>query len=185
MIFSFDPRLGVLPDALKTRCAHCTTVQKEKALDVITRLYYQHPAIYTALAERYDPTGEYTRNFEDWFDEQNAVKPGSSFPAPDNVVVNRPANQLPTEDKSPSPPRRSPSFETDTRFNVDETSTERARIPTSWVTQRTSTTTTIRPTTTRVPLRTSSGSVRKSTATPSRSPPTPSRAPPTYNRLVS
>lgn len=174
MIFS-STCLGVLPDALRTRCRQCTAVQKQKALDVITRLYYQHPAIYTALAERYDPTGEYTKNFEDWFDEQNAVKPSNSnFPAPSNVLV----NQLPTEDKSPSPPRRSPSVDTDTRLNVDETSTERSRIPTSWVTQRTTTTTTVRPTTTRAPLRTSPGSFRKSTAPPS-------RAPPTYNRNVS
>ena len=70
----------MLPDALKTRCARCTKTQKEKALDVITRLYYQHPSIYTALAERYDPTGEYTRNFENWFDEQNAVKPRPPLP---------------------------------------------------------------------------------------------------------
>lgn len=66
---------GVLPDALRTRCSQCTNVQKEKALDVITRLYYEFPSVYTALAVRYDPTGEYTRNFESWFDEQNAVKP--------------------------------------------------------------------------------------------------------------
>lgn len=42
---------------------------------MITRLYYEFPTVYTALAVRYDPTGEYTRNFESWFDEQNAVKP--------------------------------------------------------------------------------------------------------------
>lgn len=78
-VVTFD-FLGVLPDALRTRCARCTKVQKTKALDVITRLYYQHPSIYTALAERYDPTGEYTRNFENWFDEQNAVKPRPLLP---------------------------------------------------------------------------------------------------------
>lgn len=71
---------GVLPDALRTRCDSCTNVQKLKSLEVITRLYYQHPSIYTALAERYDPTGEYTRNFENWFDEQNAVKPRPPIP---------------------------------------------------------------------------------------------------------
>lgn len=168
------PCKGVLPDALKTRCSKCTAVQKEKALDVITRLYYEHPTFYTALAERYDPAGEYTKNFEDWFDEQNALKPGSSFPGPDNVVVNRPTNQLPTDDKT-APPRR--MINTDTRFNVDEASTERTRIPTSWVTQRTTMTTTTRQTTTRAPLRTSTGPIRKSPTTPSRAP--------TYNRLVS
>lgn len=42
-------------------------------MDVTTRLYYEHPDIYTALAVRYDPRGEYTKNFERWFDEQNSV----------------------------------------------------------------------------------------------------------------
>lgn len=78
--FSFSIFPGVLPEALSSRCASCTDIQKAKALDVITRLYYQHPAIYTALAERYDPTGRYTRNFENWFDEQNAVKPRPPIP---------------------------------------------------------------------------------------------------------
>lgn len=74
------PLAGVLPEALRTRCDSCTKVQKSKALNVITRLYYQHPSIYNYLAERYDPTGEYTRNFENWFDEQNAVKPRPPIP---------------------------------------------------------------------------------------------------------
>lgn len=78
LLFLFLP--GVLPDALRTNCAQCTKVQKQKALDVITRLYYEHPQIYTALGERYDPAGAYTRNFENWFDEQNAVKPRPSIP---------------------------------------------------------------------------------------------------------
>lgn len=80
--------LGVLPNALKTRCASCTKVQKQKALDVITRLYYQHPSTYTALAERYDPLGQYTRIFEEWFDEQNAVKPRPPIPQDPNPEGN-------------------------------------------------------------------------------------------------
>lgn len=76
--------VGVLPDALRTRCARCTKVQKEKALEVITRLYYQHPVMYNALAARYDPSGEYTRIFEEWFDEQNAVKPRPPIPQDPN-----------------------------------------------------------------------------------------------------
>lgn len=63
-----------MPHALRTKCARCTKIQKDKALDVITRLYYQHPSIYLALAERYDPKGEYTKNFENWFDEQQKEK---------------------------------------------------------------------------------------------------------------
>lgn len=42
-------------------------------LQQITRLYYEYPDVYTALAVRYDPRGEYTKNFENWFDDQNTV----------------------------------------------------------------------------------------------------------------
>ncbi len=71
---------GVLPHALRTKCARCTKIQKDKALNVITRLYYQHPSVYIALAERYDPKGDYTKNFENWFDEQNGVNPRPPIP---------------------------------------------------------------------------------------------------------
>ncbi|CRL01804.1 CLUMA_CG015020, isoform A [Clunio marinus] len=81
----------VLPDALRTRCGQCTKIQKTKALDVITRLYYQHPRLYTALAARYDPTGEYTKNFENWFDEQNAVKP-----RPSDTIDNSRTTRIPS-----------------------------------------------------------------------------------------
>jgi Insect pheromone-binding family, A10/OS-D len=57
---------------LKTNCEKCTKQQKLKALKVITTIYYKTPNNYIALAEKYDPTGEYTKRFEDWFDEQNA-----------------------------------------------------------------------------------------------------------------
>jgi hypothetical protein len=76
--------LGVLPHALRTRCARCTKIQKQKALDVITRLYYEHPSVYISLAEKYDPNGDYTKNFEEWFDEQNGVKPRPPIPDLEN-----------------------------------------------------------------------------------------------------
>ncbi|XP_070506420.1 poly(A) polymerase-like [Chironomus tepperi] len=69
----------VLPQALKSKCSRCTKIQKAKALDVISRLYYQHPSIYLSLAERYDPTGEYTRNFEEWHEQTHLDKPGVQF----------------------------------------------------------------------------------------------------------
>lgn len=134
----------VLPDALKTRCGRCTTLQKEKALDVITRLYYQHPSLYTALAERYDPTGEYTKNFETWFDQQNALKgsPQSSQNTRNegNQFVTRPASVT----------RRS----SDGQQNFNELPTDKTRIPSTWITTTVRTTTTTRATTTRAPLRT-------------------------------
>lgn len=96
--------LGVLPDALRTRCDRCTKLQKEKALDVITRLYYQHPTMYTALAERFDATGEYTRNFENWFDEQNAVKPRPPIPQ-DRLTSRIPSTWITSSSAKPTTER--------------------------------------------------------------------------------
>jgi Insect pheromone-binding family, A10/OS-D len=109
---------GVLPEALKTRCGACTEVQKAKALDVITRLYYDHPKMYLALVARYDPSGEYTRNFESWYDEQNTLK------------------------------SRPPGKE--------------QRIPSTWITSSTRTTTTTERSTTRILLRTQPPTLRTS-----------------------
>lgn len=128
----------VLPDALKTRCASCTDIQKAKALDAITRLYYQHPDKYLALAERYDPTGEYTRNFENWFDEQNAVKPRNNQ---GNQFLTR------TTTRAPQP-------------TANRIPTERTRIPSTWITTTTRPTTTSRVTSVRPTLRTLQPTVR-------------------------
>ncbi|XP_070506442.1 uncharacterized protein [Chironomus tepperi] len=142
----------VLPHALRTRCARCTKLQKAKALDVITRLYYQHPSIYLSLAERYDPTGEYTKNFENWFDEQNSVKPRPPIPDFGNI----PLSDSPSSEGQ-SPNRRSPSIGAESSTSINNLDfTQRTRIPSSWIT--TTTTTTQKPTTTRAPLRTTTGS---------------------------
>lgn len=73
IISSVASFLGILPEALRTSCRKCTSTQKSKAMKAITNLYYAHPNIYIALAEKYDSTGDYTRRFENWFDERNAV----------------------------------------------------------------------------------------------------------------
>ncbi|KAG5683691.1 hypothetical protein PVAND_012957 [Polypedilum vanderplanki] len=139
----------VLPHALRTKCARCTKIQKTKALDVITRLYYEHPSIYLALAERYDPTGEYTKNFENWFDEQNGVKPRPPIPN----FQNDPVSDNQSEGQQFN--RRSPVIDESTTI---ATTVQRSRIPSSWIT--TPTTTTQRTTTTRAPLRTLTPTVR-------------------------
>lgn len=59
---------------------------------MISRLYYQHPSIYLSLAERYDPTGEYTRNFEEWYEQTHLDKPNSQFQA----------NEVPQKSRIPS-----------------------------------------------------------------------------------
>ncbi|KAG5683690.1 hypothetical protein PVAND_012956 [Polypedilum vanderplanki] len=128
----------VLPHALRTKCARCTKIQKDKALDVITRLYYHHPSTYLALAERYDPTGEYTKNFENWFDEHHNDK----------------INELPQK-----------------------------RIPSTWITSRTTTPTrTTTTTTSRPTLRTLPSTVRVRTI-PTEKPIQTSQRPVVANRI--
>ncbi|XP_062705595.1 mucin-2 isoform X6 [Aedes albopictus] len=56
----------ILPEALRTKCARCSATQKENALKIITTLYYQYPEQYMALRERWDPSGEYHRRFEEY-----------------------------------------------------------------------------------------------------------------------
>uniref|UniRef100_A0A182P4W9 Chemosensory protein 5 n=1 Tax=Anopheles epiroticus TaxID=199890 RepID=A0A182P4W9_9DIPT len=57
---------SILPEALRTKCARCSPIQKENALKIITRLYYDYPDQYRALRERWDPSGEYHRRFEEY-----------------------------------------------------------------------------------------------------------------------
>ncbi|XP_021703261.1 uncharacterized protein LOC5573135 isoform X7 [Aedes aegypti] len=56
----------ILPEALRTKCARCSVTQKENALKIITTLYYSYPDQYMALRERWDPSGEYHRRFEEY-----------------------------------------------------------------------------------------------------------------------
>nr|XP_040232669.2 uncharacterized protein LOC120955660 isoform X4 [Anopheles coluzzii] len=95
----------ILPEALRTKCARCSPIQKENALKIITRLYYDYPDQYRALRERWDPSGEYHRRFEEYlrglqFNQiggsnggsgvgNTVVSGGNDRPAPPPVVVNR------------------------------------------------------------------------------------------------
>ncbi|XP_055644816.1 uncharacterized protein LOC129780515 isoform X2 [Toxorhynchites rutilus septentrionalis] len=56
----------ILPEALRTKCGRCSATQKENALKIITTLYNNYPAQYQALRERWDPSGEYHRRFEEY-----------------------------------------------------------------------------------------------------------------------
>uniref|UniRef100_A0A182S7Z0 Chemosensory protein 5 n=1 Tax=Anopheles maculatus TaxID=74869 RepID=A0A182S7Z0_9DIPT len=66
LIDILDSLAGILPEALRTKCARCSPIQKENALKIITRLYYDYPDQYRALRERWDPSGEYHRRFEEY-----------------------------------------------------------------------------------------------------------------------
>lgn len=57
----------------------CTIRQKENALKVITKLYKDYPNYYKALADKWDPSGEYNRRFEEYLrNEQFNAIPGSN-----------------------------------------------------------------------------------------------------------
>ncbi|XP_062548474.1 mucin-2-like isoform X2 [Armigeres subalbatus] len=56
----------ILPEALRTKCSRCSNTQKENALKIITTLYSNYPDQYMALRERWDPSGEYHRRFEEY-----------------------------------------------------------------------------------------------------------------------
>lgn len=58
--------LGILPEALRTKCARCSSQQYEGGLRVITKLYYDYPVQYNRLKSKWDPTGEYHRRFEEY-----------------------------------------------------------------------------------------------------------------------
>ncbi|XP_055594327.1 mucin-2-like isoform X2 [Uranotaenia lowii] len=77
----------ILPEALRTKCGRCSTTQKENALKIISTLYLNYPDQYQSLRERWDPTGEYNRRFEEYLRELqfnqigsngNGDRPGSS-----------------------------------------------------------------------------------------------------------
>lgn len=57
---------GILPEALRTKCARCSNYQTESALKVITKLYYSYPRHYNDLRMKWDKTGEYHRRFEEY-----------------------------------------------------------------------------------------------------------------------
>ncbi|KAL5288372.1 hypothetical protein ACFFRR_008916 [Megaselia abdita] len=68
----------ILPEALRTKCGRCYPSQKETALKVITVLYEKYPDHYKALREKWDPTGEYNRRFEEYLRDQQFNAIGSS-----------------------------------------------------------------------------------------------------------
>lgn len=69
---------GLLPEALRTKCIRCTERQKKTAVKIITRLKYEYPEEWAKLSTRWDPTGDFTRYFEEFLaKEQFNSIPGS------------------------------------------------------------------------------------------------------------
>lgn len=62
---------GILPEALRTKCIRCTDRQKKAAVKVIKRLKYDYPEEWAQLSARWDPTGDFTRYFEEYLSKDN------------------------------------------------------------------------------------------------------------------
>ncbi|KAG7301653.1 hypothetical protein JYU34_014627 [Plutella xylostella] len=56
----------ILPEALRTKCIRCTDRQKRTAVKVIKRLKYEYPSEWAKLSCRWDPSGDFTRFFEEF-----------------------------------------------------------------------------------------------------------------------
>ncbi|CAH1116675.1 unnamed protein product [Phaedon cochleariae] len=55
---------GILPDALKNKCAKCSDFQKEGAKKMVHHLIEDHRAWWDELEAVYDPEGTYRKNYE-------------------------------------------------------------------------------------------------------------------------
>ncbi|KAL0820206.1 hypothetical protein ABMA28_006130 [Loxostege sticticalis] len=61
----------ILPEALRTKCIRCTERQKKAAVKVIRRLKNEFPEEWAKLSSRWDPTGDFTRYFEEYLANEN------------------------------------------------------------------------------------------------------------------
>lgn len=87
--------IGILPEALRTKCARCSRQQLEGGLRVITKLYYDYPIQYNRLRSKWDPTGEYHRRFEEYLRGLQFNTINSDTVTPANTYQNTPSKQPP------------------------------------------------------------------------------------------
>ncbi|KAH9635833.1 hypothetical protein HF086_002393, partial [Spodoptera exigua] len=93
----------ILPEALRTKCVRCTERQKRTAVKVIKRLKNEYPDEWSKLASRWDPTGDFTRYFEEFLAKEhyNTI-PGSGSALPTSAPIAPPR-------VSPLPPSTTPT----------------------------------------------------------------------------
>ncbi|XP_075981139.1 uncharacterized protein LOC142979833 [Anticarsia gemmatalis] len=86
----------ILPEALRTKCVRCTERQKKTAVKVIKRLKNEYPEEWSKLSSRWDPTGDFTRYFEEFLAKEhfNTI-PGSGAPIPATTQPPPPPPSLP------------------------------------------------------------------------------------------
>nr|ANA75021.1 putative chemosensory protein 3 [Ectropis obliqua] len=81
----------LLPEALRTKCVRCTERQKRTAVKIIRRLKYEYPDEWAKVSTRWDPTGDFTRYFEEFLaKEQFNSIPGSGVVLPLSTVTQQP-----------------------------------------------------------------------------------------------
>ncbi|CAB3242365.1 unnamed protein product [Arctia plantaginis] len=61
----------ILPEALRTKCIRCTERQKKTAVKIVKRLKYGYPDEWAKLSSRWDPTGDFTRYFEEFLAKED------------------------------------------------------------------------------------------------------------------
>nr|QLI62043.1 chemosensory protein 12 [Streltzoviella insularis] len=104
----------LLPEALRTKCVRCSERQKRTAVKVIRRLKNEYPDEWAKVASRWDPTGDFSRYFEEYTgrDQTNTIfNTGNEVPAsspppplPLNVPLRTTAPVAPAQPTSPQVP---------------------------------------------------------------------------------
>nr|AHC05676.1 chemosensory protein [Chilo suppressalis] len=94
----------ILPEALRTKCIRCTETQKKTAVKVIKRLKYEFPEEWAKLSSRWDPTGDFTRYFEEYLDNENFNTISGSIDNNESVPSSRPAPVPVAPTLAPLPP---------------------------------------------------------------------------------
>nr|WPO56419.1 chemosensory protein [Leucinodes orbonalis] len=110
----------ILPEALRTKCARCTERQKKTAVKVIKRLKYEFPEEWAKLSSRWDPTGDFTRYFEEFLAKEHfntisgsagnnedfgpSALPPTTTPRPVPTTSSPPPSLAPSSTPPPAPP---------------------------------------------------------------------------------
>ena len=79
----------ILPEALRTKCVRCTERQKRTAVKVIKRLKYEYPDEWAKVSSRWDPTGDFTRYFEEFLAKEhfNSIPGSGNIPYVSKVYL--------------------------------------------------------------------------------------------------
>ncbi|XP_073953359.1 uncharacterized protein [Choristoneura fumiferana] len=89
----------ILPEALRTKCIRCTESQKQTAVKVIRRVKTEYPEDWQKLASRWDPTGDFTRYFEEFLIKEHFNTIPNS-----NEILGSPPTTPPARRSSTFPP---------------------------------------------------------------------------------